>query len=60
MSAKYYQRIARTLEESKFHLAFFDDRLAMPDFSGDDDMAVHHGVRTVKMDLIPLLTAMAW
>ena len=58
MSAKYYQRIARTLEEAKFHLAFFDDRLAMPDFSGDYDMAVRHGVRTVKMDLIPLLTAM--
>ena len=30
----------------------------MPDFSGDYDMAVRHGVRTVKMDLIPLLTAM--
>ena len=29
-------RIARTLEEGKFHLAFFDDRLAMPDIYGDD------------------------
>ena len=55
LSAKHYQRIARTLEESKFHLAFFDDRLAMPDLSGDYDMAVRHGVRTVKMDLDPAL-----
>ena len=30
LSAAYYQRIARTLEAGKFHLAFFDDRLAMP------------------------------
>ena len=29
----YYQ-IGRALEEGKFHLAFFDDRLAMPDFYG--------------------------
>lgn len=58
LSAKHYQRIARALEESKFHLAFFDDRLAMPDLSGDYDLAVRYGVRTVKMDLIPLLTAM--
>jgi len=58
LSAKYYQRIARTLEDCKFHLAFFDDRLAMPDLSGDYEATVRHGVRTVKMDLIPLLTAM--
>ncbi len=58
LSAKHYQRIARTLEESKFHMAFFDDRLAMPDLSGDYSAAVRHGVRTVKMDLIPILTAM--
>lgn len=36
LSAKYYQRIARTLEDAKFHLAFFDDRLAMPDMYNDD------------------------
>ena len=58
LSAKHYQRIARTLEECKFHMAFFDDRLAMPDLSGDYSAAVRHGVRTVKMDLIPILTAM--
>lgn len=55
----YFQRIARTLEDGKFHLAFFDDRLAMPDRYGDDFAeSVRHGIRVVKMDLIPLLTAM--
>ena len=32
----YYQRIAHTLEAGRFDLAFFDDRLAMPDRYGDD------------------------
>lgn len=59
MSASYYQRIARVLEDGKFHLAFFDDRLAMPDMYNDDFRpAVKHGIRSVKMDLIPILTAM--
>jgi FMN-dependent oxidoreductase (nitrilotriacetate monooxygenase family) len=59
LSAEYYQRIARTLEAGKFHLAFFDDRLAMPDRYGDDfAAAVRHGIRPVKLDLIPLITAM--
>ena len=31
MSADYYRDIARILEDGKFHFAFFDDRLAMPD-----------------------------
>ena len=35
-SADYYQEIARVLEAGKFHVAFFDDRLAMPDRYGDD------------------------
>jgi len=56
---EYYQRIARTLEEGKFHLAFFDDRLAMPDIYGNDHAeTVEHGVRAVKMDLTSILTAM--
>jgi FMN-dependent oxidoreductase (nitrilotriacetate monooxygenase family) len=59
LSPGYFQRIARTLEDARFHLAFFDDRLAMPDRYGDDfGEAVRHGIRVVKMDLIPLLTAM--
>jgi FMN-dependent oxidoreductase (nitrilotriacetate monooxygenase family) len=59
LTPAYFQRIARTLEDAKFHLAFFDDRLAMPDRYGDDYAeSVRHGIRVVKMDLIPLLTAM--
>jgi FMN-dependent oxidoreductase (nitrilotriacetate monooxygenase family) len=59
MTAEYYQRIARTLEAGKFDIAFFDDRLAMPDRYGDDHAeSVRHGVRVVKMDLVPLMTAM--
>jgi FMN-dependent oxidoreductase (nitrilotriacetate monooxygenase family) len=59
LTPAYYQRIARTLEDAKFHLAFFDDRLAMPDRYGDDFAeSVRHGIRVVKLDLIPLLTAM--
>ena len=39
MSPEYYQRIARTLEDGRFDLAFFDDRLAMPDIYGADHRA---------------------
>ena len=59
LTPEYYQRIARTLEAGKFHLAFFDDRLAMPDRYGDDFVeSVRHGIRVVKLDIVPLLTAM--
>ena len=59
LTAEYYQRIARTLEDGKFQMAFFDDRLAMPDRYGDDYReSVRHGIRVVKLDPIPLLTAM--
>jgi FMN-dependent oxidoreductase (nitrilotriacetate monooxygenase family) len=59
LSAEYYQRIARTLEAGMFHLAFFDDRLAMPDRYADDPAeALRHGIRVVKLDPIPLMTAM--
>tara|TARA_R110002096_G_scaffold5159_18_gene24155 strand:- start:7168 stop:8538 length:1371 start_codon:yes stop_codon:yes gene_type:complete len=56
LSADYYQHIARTLERGKFHLLFFDDRLAMPDIFGDDHAAsVENGIRVVKMDPLPIL-----
>ncbi|MDR5784629.1 LLM class flavin-dependent oxidoreductase [Caballeronia sp. LZ065] len=59
-SPEYYQRIARTLEEGKFDMAFFDDRLAMPDIYGDSFReTVAHGVRAVKMDPSAVLMAMA-
>ena len=53
MSADYYQEIARILEAGKFHMAFFDDRLAMPDRYGNDHAhTVEYGIRCVKMDPI--------
>ena len=60
MTPEYYQRIARTLEDGKFDMAFFDDRLAMPDIYGDDHReTVANGVRAVKMDPTTILMAMA-
>jgi FMN-dependent oxidoreductase (nitrilotriacetate monooxygenase family) len=59
LSPKYYQRIGQALEAGKFHMAFFDDRLAMPDLYSDDYRpTVENGVRAVKMDLISIVTAM--
>jgi FMN-dependent oxidoreductase (nitrilotriacetate monooxygenase family) len=59
MSADYYQEIARILEAGKFHMAFFDDRLAMPDrYTNDHAHAVEHGIRCVKMDPLVVLMTM--
>jgi FMN-dependent oxidoreductase (nitrilotriacetate monooxygenase family) len=58
-SADYYQEIARILEAGKFHIGFFDDRLAMPDrFGNDHAHTVEYGIRCVKMDPIVVLTMM--
>jgi FMN-dependent oxidoreductase (nitrilotriacetate monooxygenase family) len=58
-SAAFYQRIAQILEEGKFDLGFFDDRLAMPDmYGGDHAHTVQHGIRCVKMDPLTVLTVM--
>jgi FMN-dependent oxidoreductase (nitrilotriacetate monooxygenase family) len=59
MSADYYQEIAKILEAGKFHMAFFDDRLAMPDRYGNDHAHnVEYGIRCVKMDPLIVLTTM--
>ena len=59
-TAEYYQRIARTLEAARFDLAFFDDRLAMPEIWGKSPkLAVEHGVRAVKLDPTVVLMTMA-
>jgi FMN-dependent oxidoreductase (nitrilotriacetate monooxygenase family) len=59
MSADFYQDIGRILEAGKFHMAFFDDRLAMPDRYGNDHAhTVEYGIRCVKMDPIVVLTTM--
>lgn len=58
LSAEYYQRIGRVLEEGKFHLAFFDDRLAIPDVYADDfKVTISEGIRAVKLD--PMLCALS-
>jgi FMN-dependent oxidoreductase (nitrilotriacetate monooxygenase family) len=58
-SAEYYRRVGRALEDGKFHLGFFDDRLAMPDlFGGDHAHTVANGIRCVKMDPVTILTVM--
>jgi len=60
LSAEYYREIARILERGKFHMAFFDDRLAMPDRYGDDHQhTVEYGIRCVKLDPVVVLMTMA-
>jgi FMN-dependent oxidoreductase (nitrilotriacetate monooxygenase family) len=60
LTAEYFARIARTLEDGRFDMAFFDDRLAMPDiYGGNHELAVRHGIRSVKMDPTVVLMAMA-
>src|SRR5215472_1037814 len=59
LKPEYYQRIARTLEDGKIQMAFFDDRLALPDiYTGDHSQAVAAGVRAVKMDPCTILMMM--
>ena len=56
-SPEYFQRLGRVMEEGKFHLTFFDDRLALPDIFNDDfSDAVAAGVRVVKMDPATIVT----
>jgi FMN-dependent oxidoreductase (nitrilotriacetate monooxygenase family) len=58
-SADYYRHVGRVLEEGKFHLGFFDDRLSMPDMYGrNHEHAVRHGIRCVKLDAVTVLTVM--
>ncbi len=58
-SADYYRHLGRVLEEGKFQLGFFDDRLSMPDMYGRDHAhTVEHGIRCVKLDAVTVLTVM--
>ena len=60
-SPAYYQRIGQILEAGKFHLAFFDDRLSMPDLYGRDYRhTVQHGIRCVKLDPVATMMAMGF
>src|SRR5687767_11115223 len=58
-SPGYYRHVGRLLEQGKFHLGFFDDRLSMPDMYGQDHAhTVQHGIRCVKLDAVTVLTVM--
>ena len=60
LTASYYQKLGRTLEEGCFDMMFFDDRLAMPGiYGGSVAEAVHHGARPVKLDLSVVLGVLA-
>ncbi|HEX2151414.1 MAG TPA: NtaA/DmoA family FMN-dependent monooxygenase, partial [Stellaceae bacterium] len=59
LTPEYYQRIARSLEDGKIQMAFFDDRLALPDlYTGHHAPSVGAGVRAVKLDPSTVLMTM--
>ena len=58
-SPDFCRHIGRVLEQGRFHLGFFDDRLSMPDMYGRDHAhTVAHGIRCVKLDAVTVLTVM--
>ena len=60
LTASYYQKLGRTLEEGCFDLMFFDDRLAMPGiYGGLGGRRRPHGARPVKLDLSVVLGVVA-
>jgi FMN-dependent oxidoreductase (nitrilotriacetate monooxygenase family) len=60
LSASYYQKLGRTLEEGCFDMMFFDDRLAMPGiYGGSVAEAVRTGARPIKLDLSIVLGVIA-
>ncbi len=59
LTPDYYRDLARTLESGGFHLAFFDDRLAMPEYAGSHDASVRAGIRVIRLDPAIVLTIMA-
>jgi alkanesulfonate monooxygenase SsuD/methylene tetrahydromethanopterin reductase-like flavin-dependent oxidoreductase (luciferase family) len=60
LSASYYAKLGRVLEEGCFDMMFFDDRLAMPGiYGGSMAEAVRLGARPVKLDLSVVLGIIA-
>jgi FMN-dependent oxidoreductase (nitrilotriacetate monooxygenase family) len=60
LTAGYYAKLGRTLEEGCFDMMFFDDRLAMPGiYGGSVSEAVRLGARPVKLDLSVVLGVIA-
>ncbi|RYY88956.1 MAG: LLM class flavin-dependent oxidoreductase [Comamonadaceae bacterium] len=61
LDAAYYQKIARTLEQGLFDMAFFADILAVPDrYQGSNDSQLRYGaLGSLRLDPVVVLTAMA-
>ena len=60
LKASYYAKLGRILEEGRFDMMFFDDRLAMPGiYGGSVAEAVRLGARPVKLDLSVVLGVIA-
>ena len=60
LTAEYYEKLGRTLEQGCFDMMFFDDRLAMPGvYGGSVADAVRLGARPVKLDLSVVLGVVA-
>ena len=60
LTAGFYQKLGRTLEDGCFDMMFFDDRLAMPGiYAGSVADAVRLGARPVKLDLSIVLGIVA-
>jgi FMN-dependent oxidoreductase (nitrilotriacetate monooxygenase family) len=60
LTAGYYQKLGRILEQGCFDMMFFDDRLAMPGiYGGSVAEAVRTGARPVKLDLSVVLGVVA-
>lgn len=56
LTAGYYAKLGRILEQGCFDMMFFDDRLAMPGiYGGSVAEAVRLGARPVKLDLSVVL-----
>lgn len=60
LTAGYYAKLGRVLEQGCFDMMFFDDRLAMPGiYGGSVAEAVRLGARPVKLDLSVVLGVVA-
>ena len=61
LTTEYYVEVARKLEQGKFDLIFFADRLAIADRYGNDkEVGIRHGDQdSTRMDPVPILGALS-
>ena len=61
LTTEYYVEVARKLEQGKFDLIFFADRLAVADRYGNDkEVGIRHGDQdSTRMDPVPILGALS-